>query len=94
MSQYGDHYCEGSRLLAKALKGVDGKTIEQKSFAEAAKLDPTFLNHLLYGRKRPSIATASAIERAAGEFGVPIPASTWAQSRQPPKKKAAKEEST
>jgi len=83
--KYGDHYSEGSKLLSRLLSG-DGKAVEQKAFAEAAKLDPTFLNHLLYGRKRPGIETASAIEKASADFGDPIPASAWAQARQPPKK--------
>ena len=80
---YGEYYCEGCRLLQRHLNGANsgGKTVEQKDFAAQAKLTPTFINHLLWGRKRPSIDTAVQIEKASKGA---IPVESWTKQKDPP----------
>lgn len=87
MSQFGEYYCEGCRLLQKHLNGSNssGKPLEQKDFAATAGLTPTFINHLLWGRKRPSVDTAVAIEKASSGS---IPVSAWTEQKNPPKQRA------
>jgi DNA-binding transcriptional regulator YdaS (Cro superfamily) len=58
-----------------------GKPMEQTKLAEHIGLTATFLNHLLYGRKRPSVDTAVMIEKKTGGT---IPVVAWTQEKKPP----------
>jgi transcriptional regulator with XRE-family HTH domain len=59
----------GEKISAASaeLKAVLRRTHEdQKDLAKRAGITPAMLNHLLYGRKRPSNKTAFALETASG----------------------------
>ena len=47
-------------------KHLDATDLEQKDFAKIAGIDAGFLNHLLRGRKRPSLDTAVKLREATG----------------------------
>lgn len=54
---------EGCAALEQYLEDNE---VEQKNFASTIERDPAFLNHLIHGRKRPSLGTAFRIEVATG----------------------------
>ena len=56
-------YSQGCVLLTQHLEKRD---MEQKDFAQIAEIDAAFLNHLLRGRKRPSLDTAVKLQDASG----------------------------
>jgi len=68
-----EFYSEGCVLLRQWL----GTSHEQQQFALRAGVDPAFFNHIIAGRKRPSLDTAAEFE-ALTEGAVP--ASCWHQS--------------
>ena len=76
-------YSEGCVLLSTYL---DKKNIEQKGFAEKAKMGAAFLNHILKGRKRPSLDTAARIEL---ETDGKVPARAWASEHKPRRRRKA-----
>jgi len=81
MAVYGEHYTKGCELLRKHLDGDRKKPqIDQRSFAKTAGLTPSFLNHLLYGRKRPGTETIVKLKQAIG-----IPVEAWVEPANPPK---------
>ena len=74
------YYSQGCVELAKYLEDED---IEQKDFAKTAKIDPAHLNHLLKGRKRPSLDSAVNIEAATEGKVLP---KNWCKAVKRPKK--------
>ena len=60
-----------------------GKPMEQKVMAEKIGVDPTMLNHMLYGRKRPSVDAAVLIEKKTGGA---VPVKAWTEKKDPPSK--------
>ncbi len=75
-------YSEGCAQLQALLKK---KKMEQKDFAEEAELDAAHLNHIIHGRKRPSLDTASKIETTSKKLGRLITASAWSREAKKPK---------
>jgi len=62
MPVIGDKCSHGCAELKTHLKVA---AIDQKDFAISAGITPAMLNHLLYGRKRPSNKTAFALQTAS-----------------------------
>jgi len=81
MASYGEHYSRGCELLREHLEGNKRRPrIDQRSFAKSTDLTPSFLNHLLYGRKRPGTETIVKLKQAIG-----IPVEAWIEPAKPPR---------